>query len=279
LEICAKSNRAMCESQHLHGHGSSARPRAHCSAGLNPTTAEVNMAAARRPDHSEGRMQYRSSWMTEELDTLRDQFRKFLAKDLAPHAEAWREQKLVDRSAWRALGEMGALLPSVPETYGGLGATFAYDAAVLEDIESTVPEVTTGVSVHSAIVAHYILNYGSEEQKKRWLPKMASGEMVGAIARTAPGTGPDLQALQTTAKKQGNSYVINGQKTFITNGQAADLVIVVARTGGAGSKGISLIVVETAGAEGYRRGRNLDKIGLHASDTSELFFDNVTVPP
>jgi acyl-CoA dehydrogenase len=224
-------------------------------------------------------MQYRSSWMTEELDVFRDQFRKFLAKDLAPHAEKWRSQKMVDRSAWRGLGEMGALLPSVPEEYGGLGATFAYDAAVLEDIESVVPEVTTGVSVHSAIVAHYILNYGSEEQKKRWLPKMASGEMVGAIAMTEPGTGSDLQSVKTTAKKQGNSYVINGQKTFITNGQAADLVIVVARTGAAGAKGISLVVVETAGAEGYRRGRNLDKIGLHASDTSELFFDNVTVPP
>lgn len=224
-------------------------------------------------------MHYRSSWMTEELDTFRDQFRKFLAKDLAPHAERWREQKLVDRSAWRALGEMGALLPSVPEAYGGLGTTFAYDAAVLDDLESTVPELTTGVSVHSAIVAHYILNYGSEEQKKRWLPKMASGEMVGAIAMTEPGTGSDLQAVKTTAKKQGNSYVINGQKTFITNGQAADLVIVVARTGAPGAKGISLIVVETAGAEGYRRGRNLDKIGLHASDTSELFFDNVVVPP
>ncbi|MBR1161238.1 acyl-CoA dehydrogenase family protein [Bradyrhizobium elkanii] len=224
-------------------------------------------------------MHYRSSWMTEELDTFRDQFRKFLAKDLAPHAEKWREQKLVDRSAWRALGEMGALLPSVPEAYGGLGASFAYDAAVLDDLESTVPELTTGVSVHSAIVAHYIVNYGSEEQKKRWLPKMASGEMVGAIAMTEPGTGSDLQAVKTTAKKQGNSYVINGQKTFITNGQAADLVIVVARTGAPGAKGISLIVVETAGAEGYRRGRNLDKIGLHASDTSELFFDNVAVPP
>ncbi|TWC07428.1 acyl-CoA dehydrogenase [Bradyrhizobium macuxiense] len=224
-------------------------------------------------------MHYRSSWMTEELDTFRDQFRKFLAKDLAPYAETWRAQKLVDRSAWRALGEMGALLPSVPEAYGGLGTSFAYDAAVLDDLESTVPELTTGVSVHSAIVAHYILNYGSEEQKQRWLPKMASGEMVGAIAMTEPGTGSDLQSIKTTAKKQGNSYVINGQKTFITNGQAADLVIVVARTGAPGAKGISLIVVETAGAEGYRRGRNLDKIGLHASDTSELFFDNVTVPP
>ena len=224
-------------------------------------------------------MEYRSSWMTEELDTFRDQFRKFLAKELAPHAATWRRQKMVDRFAWRGLGEMGALLPSVPEAYGGLGATFAYDAAVIEDVEGTVPELSAGIAVHSAIVAHYILNYGSEEQKKRWLPKLASGEMVGAIAMTEPGTGSDLQAVKTTAKKQGNSYVINGQKTFITNGQAADLVIVVARTGGQGAKGVSLIVVETTDAPGYRRGRNLDKIGLHASDTSELFFDNVIVPP
>lgn len=224
-------------------------------------------------------MTYRSSWMTEELDVFRDQFRKFLAKDLAPHAETWRHQKMVDRSAWRALGEMGALLPSVPEAYGGLGATFAYDAAVIEDIETVVPEVTTGVSVHSGIVAHYILNYGSEEQKLRWLPKMTSGEFIGAIAMTEPGTGSDLQGVRTTARKQGNNYVINGQKTFITNGQAADLVIVVARTGGPGAKGLSLIVLETAGNDGFRRGRNLDKIGLNASDTSELFFDNAVAPP
>ena len=224
-------------------------------------------------------MTYRSSWMTEELDVFRDQFRRFLARDLAPHADKWRQQKLVDRSAWRALGEMGALLPSVPEAYGGLGASFAYDAAVIEDLESEVPEVTTGVSVHSGIVAHYILNYGSEEQKLRWLPKMASGEFVGAIAMTEPGTGSDLQGVRTTAKKQGNNYVINGQKTFITNGQAADLIIVVARTGGPGAKGLSLIVVEAAGNDGFRRGRNLDKIGLPASDTSELFFDNAVAPP
>jgi acyl-CoA dehydrogenase len=217
--------------------------------------------------------------MTEELDVFRDQFRKFLAKDLAPHAETWRHQKMVDRSAWRALGEMGALLPSVPEAYGGLGASFAYDAAVIEDIETVVPEVTTGVSVHSGIVAHYILNYGSEQQKLRWLPKMASGEFIGAIAMTEPGTGSDLQGVRTTARKQGNNYVINGQKTFITNGQAADLVIVVARTGGPGAKGLSLIVLEAAGNDGFRRGRNLDKIGLNASDTSELFFDNAVAPP
>jgi acyl-CoA dehydrogenase len=224
-------------------------------------------------------MEYRSSWMTEELDVFRDQFRRFLAKDLAPQAGKWRHQKLVDRSAWRALGEMGALLPSVPEAYGGLGATFAYDAAVLEDVQTVVPEILGGISVSSGIVAHYILNYGSQEQKLRWLPKMATGEFIGAIAMTEPGTGSDLQGVRTTARKQGNGYVINGQKTFITNGQTADLVIVVARTGGPGAKGLSLIVVETEGNEGFKRGRNLDKIGVHASDTSELFFEDALAPP
>src|SRR3984957_9982569 len=228
---------------------------------------------------SQGSTPYRSCWMTEELDSFRDHFRKFLARDLAPHAEKWRQQKMVDRSAWRALGEMGALLPSVPEAYGGLGATFAYDAAVFEDMQTVVPEALGGVSVSSGIVAHYILNYGSEEQKKRWLPKMASGEMIGAIAMTEPGTGSDLQNVRTTAKRQGNAYVINGQKTFITNGQLADLVIVVARTGEAGGKGLSLLVLETKGNDGFKRGRNLDKIGLHASDTSELFFEDAVVPP
>ena len=223
-------------------------------------------------------MNYRSSWMTEELDVFRDQFRKFLARDLAPHVEEWRKQKMVDRSAWKALGEMGALLPSVPEAYGGLGATFAYDAAVFEDMESIVPEALGGVTVSSGIVAHYILNYGSEEQKRRWLPGMASGELIGAIAMTEPGTGSDLQSVRTSAQRKGNSYVINGQKTFITNGQTADLIIVVARTGEAGSKGISLIVLETEGNPGFKRGRNLDKIGLPASDTSELFFEDAVAP-
>src|SRR3984957_8418865 len=212
---------------------------------------------------SQGSRPYRSCWMTEELDAFRDQFRKFLAKDLAPHAEKWRQQKMVDRSAWRAFGEMGALLPSVPEAYGGLGATFAYDAAVFEDMQSVVPDAMGGVTVSSGIVAHYILNYGSEEQKRRWLPGMARGELIGGIAMTEPGTGSDLQSVRTTAKRQGNSYVVNGQKTFITNGQTADLII----------------VVETERNDGFRRGRNLDKIGLHASDTSELFFEDAVAPP
>jgi acyl-CoA dehydrogenase len=228
---------------------------------------------------SQGSKPHRSCWMTEELDAFRDQFRKFLAKDLAPHAGKWRQQKMVDRSAWRALGEMGALLPSVPEAYGGLGATFAYDAAVFEDMQTVVPDAMGGVTVSSGIVAHYILNYGSEEQKRRWLPGMARGELIGGIAMTEPGTGSDLQSVRTTAKRQGNSYLVNGQKTFITNGQTADLIIVVARTGGPGAKGLSLIVVETERNDGFRRGRNLDKIGLHASDTSELFFEDAVAPP
>jgi acyl-CoA dehydrogenase len=224
-------------------------------------------------------MTYQSAWMTPELSAFRDQFRRFLQSDLAPRAEGWRRAKMVDREAWRALGEMGALLPSVPEAYGGIGGSFAFEAAVIEDIVAHAPDLGTGVSVHSAIVAHYILNYGSHAQKLRWLPKMARGEFIGAIAMTEPGAGSDLQAVRTSAKKLGNGYVLNGQKTFITNGFAADLVIVVARTGEPGAKGLSLLVVETAACEGFRRGRNLDKIGLHASDTAELFFEDAVVPP
>jgi acyl-CoA dehydrogenase len=224
-------------------------------------------------------MAYQSAWMNADLSAFRDQFRRFLIADMAPKAESWRRAKMVERDAWRALGRIGALLPSVPEAYGGGGGTFASEAAVIEDIASLVPEMATGVSVHSAIVAHYILNYGSHEQKLRWLPKMASGEFIGAIAMTEPGAGSDLQAVRTSAKKVGNSYRLNGQKTFITNGHAADLVIVVARTGEAGAKGLSLLVLETAGCDGFRRGRSLDKIGLHASDTAELFFEDAIVPP
>jgi acyl-CoA dehydrogenase len=223
-------------------------------------------------------MSYRSSWMTEELDVFRHQFREFLAKELAPRAETWRQQKMVDRSAWLALGGMGALLPSIASDYGGLGTSFAYDAAVLEDIETVVPELNAGVAVSSGIVAHYIAAYGSDALKERYLPGLASGKLLGAIAMTEPGTGSDLQAVRTTARRNGNAYVIRGQKTFITNGQAADLVIVVARTGGPGGKGLSLLIVDTSDSDGFRRGRNLDKIGLHASDTSELFFDDAVTP-
>lgn len=227
----------------------------------------------------EARLSHRSPWMTEELDAFRDPFRKFLAAELAPRAAGWRRDCMVDRAAWQALGQMGALLPSIPEEYGGQGGTFAHDAAVLEDLERIVPEMVSGVAVSSAIVAHYIARYGTEAQKHRWLPGMARGELIGAIAMTEPGTGSDLQQIRTMAKRRDNGYVINGQKTFITNGQSADIVLVVARTGEAGGKGLSLLVLETAECLGFRRGRKLDKMGLHASDTSELFFDDAAVPP
>jgi acyl-CoA dehydrogenase len=219
----------------------------------------------------------RPDWMTEDLVLLEEQSRRFMAAEFVPHVERWNEEGIYDRDVWKKAGEAGLLCASMPEDYGGAGGTFAHEAVINREL-SLAGFDSFGAPLHSGIVAPYILHYGTEEQKRRWLPRLATGELVGAIAMTEPGTGSDLQSVKTSAKKQGNSYVINGQKTFITNGQAADLVIVVARTGGPGSKGISLIVVETAGAEGYRRGRNLDKIGLHASDTSELFFDDVAVP-
>jgi acyl-CoA dehydrogenase len=225
-------------------------------------------------------MVYRSSWMTEELDLFRESFRRFLATTLAPRAEQWRADKRVDREAWLALGEIGALCPDVPEEYGGLGGTFGHVAAVIEDLEYELPEMASPIAVHNGIVAQYVMAYGSEEQKRRWLPGMVRGELIGAIAMTEPGGGSDLQALRTTARREGNSYVLNGSKTFITNGQNADLIIVAAKTDpGQRAKGISLLMLEAQGSDGFRRGRNLDKIGMHASDTSELFFDNAVVPP
>jgi acyl-CoA dehydrogenase len=223
---------------------------------------------------------HRSSWMTEELDLFRDGFRRFLSTELAPQAARWRDEKRVDKSAFRALGEMGALCPDAPEALGGLGGSFAHITAVIEDLEYELPEMASPVAVHSAIVAQYVMEYGSEEQRRRWLPGMAKGELVGAIAMTEPGAGSDLQGMRTSARREGNAYVLNGSKTFITNGQNADLIIVAAKTDPSlGAKGISLLMLEADGADGFRRGKNLDKIGLHASDASELFFDGVVVPP
>src|SRR6186997_815711 len=220
----------------------------------------------------------RPDWMTEDLVLLEEQARRYIADEFVPHLDRWHEKGAYEREVWTQAGAAGLLCASMPEEYGGAGGTFAHEAVINREFALAGFD-TFGAPLHSGIVAPYILHYGTEEQKLRWLPKMASGEFVGAIAMTEPGTGSDLQGVRTTARKQGNNYVINGQKTFITNGQAADLIIVVARTGGPGAKGISLIVLETEGNEGFRRGRNLDKIGLHASDTSELFFDNAVAPP
>ncbi len=215
----------------------------------------------------------------EDIVIFGDSVARFLDEHAPPErVERWRQAGIVEREAWREAGEAGLLCLAVPEAYGGGGGDFRHEVVVMEQIaRKEVSGFFT--SLHSAIVAPYILHYGSEEQKRKWLPKMASGEFVGAIAMSEPGAGSDLQGVKTTARLDGNHYVINGQKTFISNGQLADLIIVVAKTDPSrGAKGTSLIVVETAGADGFQRGRNLDKIGMDAQDTSELFFDDVRVP-
>jgi acyl-CoA dehydrogenase len=215
--------------------------------------------------------------MDEDLDAFRDLAKTFCEKELTPNVQRWIEQKEVDRELWRKAGEVGLLCLSIPEEYGGGGGTFAHEVVLLEE-QARAGDSGWGVSLHNGIVAHYVLAYGSEEQKRSWLPKLASGEWVGAIAMTEPGTGSDLQNVKTKAIRDGDDYVINGAKTFITNGGQADFVIVVAKTDPAkGAEGTSLIGVETA-RDGYRRGRVLDKIGLKAQDTAEMFFDDLRVP-
>jgi acyl-CoA dehydrogenase len=222
-----------------------------------------------------------SPWMTEELSILREQVRRFLERELVPHRERWEKEGVVDRATWKKAGAAGLLCASIPEAYGGGGGTRAHDVVISEEIGrlGLGGGFGAGNGVHSNIVAHYLLAYGTEEQKQRWLPGMASGDLIGAIAMTEPGTGSDLQSVRTTAKRDGADYIVNGQKTFITNGQNANLVFVVAKTDmAAAAKGVSIVVVETAKSAGFRRGRNLEKIGMHAQDTSELFFDDVRAP-
>lgn len=207
---------------------------------------------------------------------FRDQVRKFLDREVTPHANRWEETGLIERDVWLRAGEAGLLCPTVPEEYGGLGLDFGFNAVIDEEVAYS--GVTLGFSLQSDIVADYLVAYGSEDQKRHYLPRLVSGETVTAIAMTEPGAGSDLQGIRTTAKRDGNHYVINGSKTYISNGQTADLIIVVAKTNPeAGAKGTSLILVESDRA-GFARGRNLDKIGQNAADTSELFFEDVRVP-
>jgi len=212
-----------------------------------------------------------------EHEAFRDQVRRFVEREIAPKHAQWEKDGKVSREAWTKAGSAGLLCASVPEQYGGPGAGFLYSAIVIEEL-ARVGATGPGFALHSEIVTPYLLHHGTEAQKRHWLPRMVTGETIAAVAMTEPGAGSDLQGIKTTAIRQGDDYVINGQKVFITNGQNADLVVVVAKTDPSqGAKGMSLILVER-GRAGFTRGRNLDKVGWHAQDTSELFFDNVRVP-
>ncbi|MDP7539372.1 MAG: acyl-CoA dehydrogenase family protein [Alphaproteobacteria bacterium] len=214
---------------------------------------------------------------TAEHEAFRDQVKRFIAREITPYHDNWEKAGEIDRDLWHKMGAAGLLCCAVPEEYGGPGADFSYSAVVLEELAKANAS-GPGVGVHSDIVTPYILHYGSDEQKQEWLPKLVSGEAVGAIAMTEPGTGSDLQGVRTSAIEDGNELVVNGAKTFITNGQQADVIIVVVKTDPSqGAHGTSLVLVERE-REGFSRGRNLEKIGLKAQDTSELFFDNVRVP-
>src|SRR5882724_6236426 len=220
---------------------------------------------------------YQSRWTNDEVRMFRTTVRQFIQKEFAPQQARWRQQHGPDADAWTRAGGAGILLTDVPDAYGGGGGTFAYEAVVLEELARA--GVHFGSSIQS-IVAHYILAYATEEQKHHWLPRMARGELVGAIAMSEPAAGSDLQGIQTTARRDGQCYVINGSKTFVTNGSHASIICLAVKTDPkvAGLKGLSLIIVETKDLPGYRVGGSLEKIGRHAQDTCELFFDDVRVP-
>jgi acyl-CoA dehydrogenase len=216
----------------------------------------------------------RHAWMSEELELFRDQARRYIRTEMVPLLDGWRRQGYTPREVWRGFGEKGLLLPEMGEAYGGAGVPLSFQLVVQDEL--ALAEVPSN-AVHT-IAAHYIDDYGTPEQKQRWLPRLVSGELVAAIAMTEPGCGSDLKAMRTRARRDGDHYIIDGSKTFITQGFTANLIVVAVRTGDAGSKGISLIVIETEGLEGFRVGRRLEKIGMHALDTAELFFDSMKVP-
>ena len=218
--------------------------------------------------------------MSEELELFRENVKRFIEEEIIPHYEQWEKDEIFPRELWNKLGEQGLLAVDIPEEYDGFGTDFLFSMVIQEEFARTNCSAMGGpMAVHSDIVSHYVLNHGTEEQKRHYLPRMISGECVGAVAMTEPGAGSDLQGMRATAKPDGDDYIINGSKTFITNGQHCDLVIVAARTNleVSGAKGTTLFMVDTTNP-GFQRGRNLEKIGLHASDTSEMFFEDLRVP-
>ncbi len=220
---------------------------------------------------------YQSAWMTDELRMFRNSVRQFIAKEFVPHQERWRAQHRPDAETWRTAGAAGILLTDIPPEYGGAGGNFAHEAVVQEEIARATTPFGCGVQ---SIVAHYILGFGSEAQKKGWLPCMARGELVAAIAMSEPAAGSDLSAIKTTARRDGDHYVLNGSKTFVSNGALASIVCVAAKTDpkAAGPNGISMIVLEPKDLEGYQVGRSLEKVGRQGQDTCEIFFEDVRVP-
>ena len=221
---------------------------------------------------------YVPTWRDNEVRALSDLAGGFFAREIVAQNEKWDAQHHIDRNAWLEAGKLGLLCCSIPEEYGGGGGTFAHDLAVF-DAQGYAGDLAFGISVHSGIVAHYIHEYGTEEQKKTWLPGMAIGEILGAIGMTEPGAGSDLKAIKTTAIRDGDDYIINGSKTFITNGASADVIVMAVKTDPkAGAKGVSMLIVDLRDQPGFVVGRVLDKVGQHGADTSELSFTDVRVP-
>ncbi|MDH6679188.1 acyl-CoA dehydrogenase [Rhodococcus sp. LBL1] len=221
---------------------------------------------------------YRSTWETEDHGILRKHAAEFFAKEVTPHQERWASQHQVDRDLWRKAGDAGLLGLDIGDEYGGGGGHFGHEAVVLQEL-AFAQDTAFGFNIHSTISAHYLAAFGTDDQKMRWLPQVTSGGAVLAIAMTEPGTGSDLQSIRTTAIRDGDHYIVNGSKTFISNGSHCDLLIVVAKTDpDLGAKGISLLVVEVADLPGFERGRLLEKLGQHGQDTRELFFSEMRVP-